>query len=47
VEGLREIGGVMRGENRVAVRIRPTPALKGIGQSQREALNLPNRVSMR
>ena len=47
VEGLGEVGGVMRGENRVVVRILPTPALKGIGQSQREALNLPNRVSMR
>src|SRR5208337_180467 len=42
VEGLGEIGGVMRGENRVAVRFLPTPALKGFGQSQREALNLPN-----
>jgi hypothetical protein len=37
----------MCGENRVVVRTLPTPALKGISQSQCEALNLPNRVSMR
>ena len=44
VKGLSEVGGVVGGENRVVVRLLPTPALKRIDQAQREALNLPEGI---
>jgi hypothetical protein len=46
VEGLGKICRVVGGENRVFVRLLPTPAAKGVRQSQRKSLDLPNRVAI-